>query len=85
MKQGFCLVTLEMALNQLVGYPELIGAGTDEEENDERWQERTRSVGSSLRQQSSNFAQMSNNRQLPNQFGLAMPENILAPLVQLEP
>ena len=66
MKQGFCLVTLEMALNQLVGYPELIGAGTDEEENDERWQERTRSVGSSLRQQSSNFAQMSNNRQLPN-------------------
>ena len=26
MKQGFCLVTLEMALNQLIEFPELIGA-----------------------------------------------------------
>ena len=85
MKQGFCLVTLEMALNQLVGYPELIGAGAEDEENDERWQERTRSIGSSMRQQSSNFAQLSNNRQVGNQFALAVPENILAPLVQLEP
>lgn len=31
MKQGFCLVTLEMALNQLVEFPELIGAQEDEE------------------------------------------------------
>jgi len=37
MKQGFCLVTLEMALGQLVEYPELIGANNEEEENDERW------------------------------------------------
>ena len=42
------MVTLEMALGQLVEYPELIGANNEEEENDERWQERTRSIGSSM-------------------------------------
>ena len=50
MKQGFCLVTLEMALNQLIEFPELINCGVkEEEENDQRWQERTRSIGSSMR------------------------------------
>jgi len=49
MKQGFCLVTLEMALNQLVEFPELIGDGNKEEESDQLWQERTRSIGSSMR------------------------------------
>ena len=49
MKQGFCLVTLEMALNQLVEFPELIGATNEEEENDERWRERTSSIGASMR------------------------------------
>lgn len=35
MKQGFCLVTLEMALNQLIEFPELINCGAkEEEEND---------------------------------------------------
>ena len=81
MKQGFCLVTLEMALNQLVEFPELIGANNEEEEKDEHWQERTRSIGSSLRQ--SNFAQLSDKRHISD-FSLAVPENILAPLVKLE-
>ena len=49
MKQGFCLVTLEMALNQLVEFPELIGASNEEEENDERWRERTSSISASMR------------------------------------
>ena len=82
MKQGFCLVTLEMALNQLIEFPELIGGNNMDEENDDRWQERTRSIGSSMRQ--SNFAQISNNRKA-DQFALAVPDNILAPLVHLEP
>ena len=34
MKQGFCLVTLEMALNQLIEFPELIGAEEKQEEDD---------------------------------------------------
>ena len=49
MKQGFCLVTLEMALGQLVEYPELIGQNNAEEEKEDTWQERTRSIGSSMR------------------------------------
>ena len=50
MKQGFCLVTLEMALNQLIEFPELIGGAQEvEEENDQRWQERTSSIGASMR------------------------------------
>lgn len=54
MKQGFCLVTLEMALGQLIEFPELIGVGNEEDETDARWSERTRSIGSSMR--NSNFA-----------------------------
>ena len=50
MKQGFCLVTLEMALNQLVEFPELIGANDEEEEKKEVRQERTHSLSSSIRQ-----------------------------------
>ena len=60
MKQGFCLVTLEMALKQLIEFPELIGKAEEEEFDDVRWQERTRSIGSSFRQ--SVHAQKSNNR-----------------------
>ena len=52
MKQGFCLVTLEMALNQLVEFPELIARKDEVEENDDRWQERTRSIGASMHRQS---------------------------------
>lgn len=63
MKQGFCLVTLEMALNQLVEFPELIGAASEDESKDnDLWQERTRSIGSTLRQ--SNFAQMSDKKRI---------------------
>ena len=40
-------MTLEMALNQLVEFPELIG-GAEDEDNDDRWQERTRSIGASM-------------------------------------
>jgi hypothetical protein len=61
MKQGFCLVTLEMALGQLIEFPELIGAANEEEESDARWSERTRSIGSSMR--NSNFAQISSRKQ----------------------
>ncbi len=61
MKQGFCLVTLEMALGQLIEFPELIGAADEEEESDARWSERTRSIGSSMR--NSNFAQISSRKQ----------------------
>ena len=81
MKQGFCLVTLEMALNQLVEFPELIGANDEEEEKKEIWQERTNSLSSSIRQ--SMFAQMSDKKRLAH-FSLAVPENILAPLVKQE-
>ena len=60
MKQGFCLVTLEMALNQLIEFPELIGVRDEKEENDDRWLERTRSIGSSMRQ--ANFNHRSNQK-----------------------
>ena len=35
-------------------------------------------------QTQSNFAQMSNNKQSSTAFALAIPDNILAPLVKLE-
>ena len=74
-----------MALNQLVEFPELIG-GQDEEENDDRWQERTRSIGASMHRQSVQLINTSkNNRKTVDQFNLAVPENILAPIVKLEP
>lgn len=83
MKQGFCLVTLEMALGQLVEYPELIGQNNAEEEKEDTWQERTRSIGSSMRR--SLVAQRSATKTGAKQFSLAVPENILAPIVKMEP
>ena len=45
MKQGFCLVTLEMALNQLVEFPELIGAASSSESNQKQNQQQDAAQG----------------------------------------
>ena len=47
-KLGYCLVALEMGLNQLVDYPELIGV-SDENEEEPAWEQRTRTISQSMR------------------------------------
>ena len=32
---GYCLVTLEMGLNQMIEFPEQIGVGTEDEEDEQ--------------------------------------------------
>lgn len=54
MREGYCLVTLELALNQLIMAPELICMDEHAEkgmfeESEQNWRQRSRSITNSFR------------------------------------
>ena len=53
MREGYCLVTLELALNQLIMAPELICQDKEAEgvfeESEQNWKQRSRSITNSFR------------------------------------
>ena len=81
MQQGYCLVTLEMALNQLINYPELIEM-RHPSQNDLEEEKKALSNDSSMRK---SIRDHFSNNMLTQQFSLAVPANILAPIAKIEP
>ena len=47
-KLGYCLVTLEMGLTQMIEYPEEIGVDTEDKEDEFQWEQRTRRISMSM-------------------------------------
>lgn len=87
MREGYCLVTLELALNQLIMAPELICMDEHAEkgmfeESEQNWRQRSQSITNSFRQ--SLHAQNSNHDDQSKAFNLQVPQNILAPKLQKE-
>ena len=77
MKQGYCLVSLEMALGQLLEAPEMICMDDDNTfDATQSWYDRSRSISNSLVARGSKMASKTKNR-----FSLAVPDNILAPSI----